>query len=73
MRLTCLGPVRKHAGAGAVWETTDNAGYVCWVGREIGSDGIKRKPVLCEEILGPGRMGSGPSGQGSIAPMSFSL
>lgn len=70
-----------------MWETTDDAGCVCWVGREIGSDDIKREPLLCEEILDPDGMGSGPpcrphaphpptlrpSGQRSIAPMSFSL
>lgn len=65
LRLTCLGPVRKEGmlELSSVRRPRTMPG-VCvlhgWVGRQVGSDGIMREPVLCEEILDPGKMGSGP-------------
>ena len=38
------------------------------MGSEVVSDGVMREPVLCEEVLDPGRMGSGPPVQTTAPP-----
>lgn len=58
-----------NAGAEQCWGTMDDVrGCVCWMGSEVVSDGVMREPVLCEEVLDPGRMGSGPPVQTTAPP-----